>query len=561
MILVYKLSKEHNSTGIDPEDLESPEYKNSVAESPLYDLVRYLQRNLELSETITSVYLKEYESYGTEDRTISDFDLNAAQSTVIKSIIPKINLFTEKSWRKITSSSKKSRIIFVAERIEKTEAVELQKIPPGSLKILINNSEISDVKRLLEIIVGLPDIENAKKRNVVYGEDQNRINLFQSKLDIYLPKDQGFVIHLNTDDELLSEFLILDLLGNKKIFFHSAKESLDGLKQVGSLKDAYDALVVNEFNSISYQKQNDLWLVIEGLGFDKKKVIFCGKNSKIIPSIRYTEKYFSTEYFNFKNIKNGFIKFLCYYYQKRGSYHQHKSLNYFESYYDISEKFTNQIFFKAENFQILINSLKAANYSSSSKLVDPVFLHQLEEQITIFNRSSDEKKSKEDQHTKHPQYIWKFRGDFWEISFGYKEPILLRDNASVFYLACLMEQPGVTVDINKLKEDSTTGGKAGYVMDNLQWLRNYKKEIVDIIKEKEDQLELGNHLSSYLQSARWDFSDKVGTSIWDYPEGNDIKLEIFRPKYYFIKEKGKPGLQNKAKNKTDKLNKANNRKS
>lgn len=549
------MSKKQSPAGIDPEDLESDRYKKYSAEYPLSELVRYLERNLDLSETITSVYLKNHESYGTEQKTIRDFDTIIAQSTTVKLLIPKINLFTEESWMEITSSSKENKIIFVAGRIEKTEAVELQKISPENLELRINNPKISDVKRLLEIIVGVPDIENAKKRIVAYGEDQNRINLFQSKSDMHLYKDREYVIHLNTDDDSLAEFLVLDLLENKKVFYHSAKDSLEGLNPLGSLNETYDALVVYDFNSISYQKQNDLWLVIKGLGFDKKKVIFCGKN-KIIPSIRQTENYISKEYFNFKNIKKGFIRFLCYYYQKRESYQRYKRSKYSERfYYDISEKFIKEILFKADNFQILIEALNSDRFYSSSDLADPIFLYRVEKEIIKLNHSWEEKKSKEDQDTKQPQYIWKFRGDFWEISFGYKEPILLRDNASIFYLACLMKQAGVIVDIDKLREDSTFGGKPSGkprgVTDSLQWLRNYKKEIIDIIKEKEAQLELGNDLSEYLESAKW-IIYKNGTSIWDYPtnEKKDIRWGISRPKYYFIKPKGKLGLQNKPKTKS-----------
>jgi hypothetical protein len=548
MILIYKKSNEYNSRGVDPEDLESGEDKISYAMWPLYSLVGYLERSFQIAEVIKSIYLKNYESYGTVDQTISNFDGNAAQSEIIKSIIPKFNLFTEKSWRKIISSSKKYKIVFVAERIEKAEAEELQKIAPENLEILIQNFKITDVKRFLEIIVESPDIENTKIKKVVFGEDQNRINLFQSKSDINLPKDGGFVIYLNTDDELLSEFLIMDINKNKRIFYHSAKDYLDGLEFSDVIEDAYDTLVINDFNCISPQRQNNLWSVIKGMGFDKKIVVLCGMDSKVIPEIKNRENYYSTEYFNFKNIKKGLINFLCYYYQKSWQTNSFRYSNKFENYYDVSERLVNEILFKADNFVILNNSMQSAHLRGSSDLVDPMFLYQLEKKITKLNHSWEEKKNKADQYSKPPQYIWKFRGDFWEISFGYKEPILVRDNASIFYLACLMEQPGVVVKIDALKTASTSGGTASGVTSNLQWLRNYKKEIIDIIKEKEDQLELGNDLSEYLGSAKWVVSEK-GTSIWDYPitQEKDIKWEIFRPKYYFIKEKGKLGLQNETK--------------
>ena len=439
MILVFSTPEYYDNMWDDEVNIRKESMHLPLNERSLVDLLRYFG-NLKLTEeetdNISCIYVLNYKSKMDLNKFYFDEDFSAwFHSPKLVKVFHNIKPFTENTWHEIINKSQSEKVTYYSRELVKTEAKELSKIPSNNLELYLDSKKRKYEPSVINFILDFPLFYRMEKNaTVLYGYGEMLLNLFQDN-KLSLPSNSAYVLNVNSDDFELTDFLLAELTAGKNVFWYYDEEDLE------ELNDKYDVFVVSRFNLISIQKQNTLWNILKGYGFDKKPVIIVGKDSYIIPAIKSESFFVKTEPFDFKTINGDILKFLYYYYFKTNN-----NADQFLNYWIRTDEYHKKIFFKAINFNTLLKALSSTGIDRQENFFDPLALYRLTLQIEKFNNSEEEKHSSGTIST--AGYLWKFRGDFWEISFNYTESIFVRDAIGFFYIAVFLEKAGS--EVNKI---------------------------------------------------------------------------------------------------------------
>jgi hypothetical protein len=500
--------------------------------NPIREFIKYFPFVV-LSEkdidNITCIYILEKEPMGFANvfhgRGKPRFYISESKNTLLY-----FRVQNTSTWMEIVNAAHSEKLVLYLPELDKSITTELVKIPHENIDINIGK-DFKTTKYsplVIRFTNDFPEFKKKKDKEVNYQNDSILLNLFQMRNHISIPPESGYVMHLNTDDFALANFLISDLVGKREIFWTNDEGDLEELK-----KD-YEVVVINNFDKIGYQRQNNFWLTLKGFGFENKPVFLVGKNSKVIPTIKHVSNFIETDPFDFKSIRVDVVKFLCNYLSKRKDYKGD-----FSKYLLIDESYIiKNIFFQATNFNILIEALDKNKPNNFLDLYDHHFLFRLLSDIEELNKTNKIDAGKSDNNKSLLGYIWKFRGNFWEISYNYTETILVRDVIGMFYLGSFMEKAGKESFITNIREEAGLN-KDKASMSSLNSLRKQLDEAINIIKTIEEQLGLKKSLSIYLNqivnSKKGFFKDE---DYCTWPKDSDYTWEVFRPIKYFIKKRG-----------------------
>jgi hypothetical protein len=525
MILVFSPPEEYDEI-LDEYGFLVYEMDCPLESRKLVDLLRYF-RDVKLSDedtnSITNIYVLHYQSkkdlntYYFEDYAFSTWFYR------LPNLFCNIKPFSASTWKEIIKKGQTEKVVFYSKELLPNDAIELTKIPAKNLDLYLEPKKTKYDTSVLNFLLGFPEVAVIESSILtIYESDKILFDLFQEDVDFSnLPKP-GYVLHANTNDFELANFLISDFIWGQHTFWYDGKGDLE------ELNDKYDAMVIENFNLISPQRQNTLWYIMKGFGFDKKPVFIVGQDSKIIPTIIQEANFIRTELFDFKSIRGNFVKFLIYYYKETGiDTHQFQPYWYVDDFYKKS-------FFHAANFNILIKALRETGIEKKMNLKDPLAFYRLYLQIEKLNKIE-----KDHSIVVKPKtgYIWKFRGNFWEISFNYSEPILVKDVLGIFYIGSFLEKAGEEISIPKLREEAGISEGNG-VLYKWSALKKALDDAIKIIEDVERQLGLRKNLSKYLNKIRYIPGLFPQKDYCKWPKDPNITWEVFRPKIYFIKERG-----------------------
>ena len=310
----------------------------------------------------------------------------------------------------------------------------------------------------------------------------------------------------------------------------------DGFPYLSNKIKKCEIFVFRNLEFLSYQQQNRLYQIVTAFGSQKKFFIFeaqspdalsFGLRNKFLqievePAIKYAELkthllfFIMKQHVNFREEKEWFLTLYKYVRDNKFS----SLLSNIDDFYAVD--------IVIERTEIFVNL---------EDLISPVNWY-------IFYKGYEKFISTDfELPKKNCGYYIKYVGDFWEISFDYTEPLLLENRIGYYYIAYMMKKEGKELSATNVRKKITPGKiiPAADEEKNVQVIRKAITDAIAHIKEKENDLNLGNKFSLFLtetffpnrlitrkkeKTSEEYFKDKFDKCSCKFPPNMDFKWEF-----------------------------------
>lgn len=320
-----------------------------------------------------------------------------------------------------------------------------------------------------------------------YLDDNTRTEIYQFKMF------HSGVIYICGKDGLLrkkaAEFLFDKRI--KKIKY----DLKDGFPLFWEETKACEVLYFRNIQSFGYQQQIHLWHTIQSFSLDKKYIIFEGfSENDLAHSLRDDIGIISvqTTVDPGKDVSDVFLHLVFEGFSRAALLKENTLLD-----------------FVAENnsFRNMLSMLKDINtidylLKKQTYFQSPDDLFMSDNWIRFLSDALIYEKEIEEGGKKAMSlgYFMKYRGDYWEISFGYSEPLLVKNKLGLYYIAYMMNHQGQSFSATKLRQLIQPNIKvpSADTEKNVQAIRKNINGSISHLVELENEFDLGNKFSEFL---------------------------------------------------------------
>jgi hypothetical protein len=302
-----------------------------------------------------------------------------------------------------------------------------------------------------------------------------------------------------------------------------------------------DVLIIYNVHKLSFQKQVQLSMMLDIYEYNKRGVIVVGNSEELSPI--FQEKFNEFRFPRFEDYKDRLTDLFLFHLIDKAVITE-DSMQYLKEFHDT--QIFNELLKNVSSMQMLCEIVAGLpiRREDSDILFDEDFWYLVTEQINNLKSKRDYSSIPE---SKENPYYFRFRGDFWEVNFDYREPILIRgDLLAMFFFAFLIANKGISFTLNQLREvilhkdvkREFINQLSSLQKENPKYKFEYtpeafekaKKDATNRIREYEEMFEgtanLAPHLENYIKVY---FKDKDFHAVYN-PPGNITWQKIIPPK-------------------------------
>ncbi len=349
-------------------------------------------------------------------------------------------------------------------------------------------------------------------------------NILMSSRDIYETTINRRCIIIGDYSAFVS-WVIPRIKQNDNYFYHDLNEGLPEM-----IRNGFDGLILLNVHNLSLQKQSDLMLIIKSYDYNQKHIIFTSENLDcLIDEIKEFRFYFIKPIDEIlENITQLYVSL---YFRKKP--------------FQMAESFSAQ-FVKENRLKPILAYVKNIRAFDSAVKKSLLCISDGVPRLTMdigywyylyaeYKKSEKELFNKDSEKKVESKYLWLFRGDYWEISFGYEESILIKNLKGCYYLAYLFNNPNKYHRIQDLIKEVHKKNPE-YRDRSTETVRSAIATVRNHIYDVERQLKLGHKLSKNLDdNIDYDTKENKNKKKESYIRislTNKIKWKVSLPKIF-----------------------------